>query len=285
MTRLTKTLIGTVVLASSITYALAQSTGNIPQRSIEKIAEDVYRLQNNRHYSLVVITDEGAVVTDPINSGMASYISDQIENLTDQPISHLIYSHSHGDHASGGAILAGGAEVIAHANAPERIDGIAPTRRFDDTLEFSVGDKSFELTYLGPGHGEDLIAVVVRPSNVAFITDAAAPKRLPFRNFGGANVDDWISQVKNITELDFQIFAPAHGNVGTKADANDVLAYMETLRSEVLSGLQTGMTMEELQSNVVMADYSDWLQYESWLPENIQGMANFLITSGQVSKQ
>ncbi len=284
MNRLSKTLIGTVVLASSTTYALAQSTGNLPQRSIVEIADNIYRLQNNRHYSLLVITDEGAVVTDPINSGMATYILDQVHNLTDQPVTHLIYSHSHGDHASGGALLASDSEVIAHANAPERIDGIAPTLRFDDTLEFSLGNKSFELTYLGPGHGEDLIAVVVRPDNVAFITDAAAPKRLPFRNFGGANIDDWISQVKKINELDFEIFAPAHGDVGTKEDAKDVLSYMETLRAEVLNGLQTGMSMEEIQQNVVMEDYSDWNQYESWLPMNIQGMANFLISSGQVSK-
>lgn len=281
MNRLSKTLIGTVVLASTATYAHAQSN-NLPQRSIVEIAEDVYRLQNNRHYSLVVITGEGAVVTDPINAGMASYIRDQIEELTDQPVTHLIYSHSHGDHASGGALLAGGSEVIAHANAPEKIDGVAPTMRFDDTMEFSVGDKDFELTYLGPGHGEDLIVVVVRPSNVAFITDAAAPKRLPFRNFGGANVDDWISQVEKITTLDFDIFAPAHGDVGTKEDADDVLGYMQTLRTEVLNGLEAGMSVEELQESVTMADYSDWLQYEDWLPANIQGMASFLESSGAV---
>jgi len=284
MNRFSKTLIGAVVLACTATYAQAQSN-SAPQRSIVEIADDIYRLQNNAHYSLVVITDEGAVVVDPINTGMAAYIHGQIDNLTDQPITHLIYSHSHGDHASGGALLAGGTNVIAQANAPALIDGVAPTIRFDDTLEFSVGDKEFELTHLGPGHGEDLIAVVVRPDNVAFITDAAAPKRLPFRNFGGANIDDWIAQVKKITELDFEIFAPAHGDVGTKADAFEVLAYMETLRTKVLHGLRAGNSPEELQENIAMADYSDWGQYEAWLPENIQGMADFLQRSGQVTPQ
>jgi len=281
MNRFSKSLIGTVVLASTATYAQAQNS-NIPERSIVEISDNVYRLQNNAHYSLMVITDEGAVVVDPINAGMATYINDQIENLTDQPITHLIYSHSHGDHASGGALLAGGADVIAHANAPDRIDGVAPTSRFEDTMEFSLGDKNFELTYLGPGHGDDLIAVVVRPDNVAFITDAAAPKRLPFRNFGGANIDDWIAQVAKVTELEFDIFAPAHGDVGTKSDAFEVLAYMETLRSQVLYGLKAGKSPAELQESIAMADYSDWKQYEAWLPENIQGMANFLTSSGQI---
>jgi len=44
---------------------LAQSDA---KRSVTEIAEDVYRLQNNFHYSLVVITGEGAVVVDPINA-------------------------------------------------------------------------------------------------------------------------------------------------------------------------------------------------------------------------
>lgn len=284
MNRFSKILIGAVVMASTATYAQGQSN-NVPQRSIVEIADNIYRLQNNAHYSLVVITNEGAVVVDPINSGMAAYIHDQIDKLTDQPITHLIYSHSHGDHASGGALLAGGSDVIAQANAPERIDGVAPTTRFDDTLEFSVGEKDFELTYLGPGHGEDLIAVVVRPDNVAFITDAAAPKRLPFRNFGGANIDDWIAQIKKITELDFEIFAPAHGNVGTKSDAFDALTYMETLRSQVLNGLKAGHSIEELQETITMADYSDWIQYEAWLPQNIEGMANYLQSNDQVTTQ
>ena len=40
--------------------------------------------------------------------------------------------------------------------------------------EFEQCDQRVELTWLGPGHGEDLIAVVVPPSNVALLTEIAA---------------------------------------------------------------------------------------------------------------
>ena len=56
--------------------------------------------------------------------------------------------------------------------------------------EFEQCDQSFELSWLGPGHGGDLIAVVVPPYNVALLTDVAAPKRLPWQNMSGANIDD-----------------------------------------------------------------------------------------------
>lgn len=252
-----------------------------PERSVTEIADGVYRLQNDFHYSLVVLTGEGAVVVDPINADAASWIKSEVAKLTDKPITHLIYSHSHGDHASGGSVLAEGATVIAQANAPAKIDGVEPTLRFEETHEFEHGSKSFELSWLGPGHGEDLIAVVVRPENVAFITDAAAPKRLPWRNMGGANIDDWISQVRKIEALDFEIFAPAHGNVGVKSDAALVRQYMEELKVEVQAGLEEGKSLEQLQKDVTMSDYTDWGNYDSWRIENVAGMADFLVESGQ----
>ena len=256
-----------------------------PKRSVTEIAKDVYRLQNNFHYSLVVITSQGAIVVDPINADAASWIKSEVAKLTDKPITHLIYSHSHSDHASGGEVLAEGATVIAHANAPFVVDGVSPNKRFKDEYQFNIDEKQIELTWLGPGHGEDLIAVVVRPANVAFITDAASPKRLPWRNMGGANVDDWISQVRKIESLDFEIFAPAHGDVGVKSDVTDVRVYMEELRAEVLAGLEAGKSIDVLKTDITMAAYKDWGQYENWLPLNIEGTANFLTSSGQAKVQ
>ncbi|NND91838.1 MAG: MBL fold metallo-hydrolase [Granulosicoccus sp.] len=254
-----------------------------PTRAIDQVAGNVYRFQNNFHYALVVTTDEGVVVVDPINADAAAWLKNELTSITDKPVTHLIYSHSHGDHASGGSVLAEGASVIAHANAPEAIDGVVPTIRFDDTYTFESGDHTFELTYLGPGHGTDLIAVVVRPENVAFITDAAAPKRLPFRDMGGANLDDWIEQIKVVESLDFEVFAPAHGNIGVKADAADARIYMENLREQVLSGLRAGKSVDELTTEITLDEYQDWMQFEEFRPLNIQGMARFLTESGQVN--
>ncbi|MEY8099790.1 hypothetical protein AB9F29_20700 [Falsihalocynthiibacter sp. S25ZX9] len=115
-----------------------------------------------------------------MNAEAAGWLKDNLSQITDKPITHLIYSHSHGDHASGGSVL-GAETVAAQQNAPATIDGVAPTLRVVDTHELIVGSKTFELTYLGEGHGEDMLAVIVRPENVDFITDVAAPKRLPFR--------------------------------------------------------------------------------------------------------
>ena len=183
---LMKSAIAAVALAVSLGGASAQDI----KRSITKVAGDVYRFQNNFHFSLVTVTSAGVVVVDPINAEAATWLKANLSQITDKPITHLIYSHSHGDHASGGTVFqGGGALVIAQENATDAIDGGVPDIRFSEEMDIRVGGKTFELTWLGEGHGQDLIAVVVRPENVAFITDAAAPKRLPYRDFPRSDID------------------------------------------------------------------------------------------------
>ncbi len=149
-------------------------------------------------------------------------------------------------------------------------------------MSMVIGNKTFEFTWLGEGHAKDMIAVVVRPENVAFITDVAAPKSLPFRDMPGSNIDGWIEQVRKLETLDFEIFAPAHGSIGVEQDATEARIYMEKLREQVLAGLQAGASVDDLVASVTLDEYADWGQYEAWRALNVQGMARFLTESGQV---
>ena len=271
----------TIPLLAALLLALpaaAQET----VRKIMQVKDDVYLFQNNFHMSLLVVTGEGVVRVDPINAEAGAWLNENLGEFTDQPVTHLIYSHSHLDHASGGSVH-GDATVIAHENAPEAIDGVAIDMRVGDSHEMTVGEKTIELTHLGPGHGEDMLAVVVRPENVGFIVDVAAPERLPYRDFGGADLGDWVNQIKAAQALDFEIFAPGHGKVGTHADLDTALAYMEDLRAGVLEGLKAGKSVEEIQAELTLDEYSGWIQYEAWRPLNIAGMADYLTRTGQVN--
>ena len=111
-------------------------------REVEKVTGDVYRFRNDGHYTVFTITGDGVVVTDPIDAEAAAWLKAEIEKLTDQPITHLVYSHSHGDHASGGSVFDEAGTVIAHKNAPESIDGVVPNVRFSEEMQFTQGSKS-----------------------------------------------------------------------------------------------------------------------------------------------
>ena len=270
-------LITMVVMAIGASAASAQDA----KREFTRVTDDVYRFKNRFHVNMFVITGNGVLVTDPINPEAASWLRAEIGQLTDQPITHLVYSHSHGDHASGGTEYGDVPNVIVHQNAPENIDLVEPTIRFSDQMSFTVGGKTFELTYLGPGHGNDLVAMVVRPDNVAFVVDAVSSKRLFYRDFPGANVDHWIDQVRKVDALDFEVMIGGHGPVGVKSDVADGIAYLEELRAAVLKGLKAGKSVDELKQSIKMKKYRTWASYDNWRELNVQGMARYLVESGQ----
>ena len=70
---------------------------------------------------------------------------------------------------------------------------------------------------------------------------------------------------------------PAHGATGVKADLGDVITYMETMRAEVLEGIESGLALAQIQDAVLMEDYSDWLNYDSWRTQNVQGWYDYLV--------
>ncbi|NIP76892.1 MAG: hypothetical protein GTN90_13310, partial [Xanthomonadales bacterium] len=193
---------------------------------------------------------------------------------------YLIYSHSHLDSASGGSTFANTATVIAHENAPRDIDGVVPDVRFADQMTFTAGAHTVELTYLGPGHGTDLIAMVIRPENVAFVVDLVSPGRIGYKDFPGIDVGDMIEQIKKVESLDFQTLAPGNGRVGTKADVTAMREYLEWLRDAVAAELKAGKSVDEMVDTLDTSAYENLLAYDVWRDLNIQGMARWLTESG-----
>ncbi len=269
----------TIAIAATITMLALPAFAQDPTRKIHHVTGDVYLFQNNFHMSLIVPTSEGTVRVDPINAEAGAWLNENLGEITDQPVTHLIYSHSHGDHASGGSAHSG-ATIIAHENAPAALDGTEPTMRVGDTHAFELGGKTFELTNVGSGHDNHMLVVTVRPENVAFIVDVANVKRLPFRDFGGANLDDLIGQIESALALDFEVFAPGHGSTGDKSDVEENLVYMNELRAGVLAGLQAGKSVDQIKADLTLDAYSDWGQYEAWRELNIDGMAGYLQSAG-----
>jgi hypothetical protein len=107
-------------------------------------------------------------------------------------------------------------------------------------------------------------------------------KRLFYRDFPGANIDDWIGQVRKIDSFEFEVMIGGHGPVGAKSDVADGIDYLEELRAAVLKGLKAGKSVDELKQSVLMENYRDWAAYDNWRALNVQGMARHLTESGAV---
>jgi len=73
----------------------------------------------------------------------------------------------------------------------------------------------------------------------------------------------------------FKFVATGHGPVGTVKDITAWREYFETLESAVAAGLAAGQTLEQMQQNIKMSEYSQWEGFD-WVPLNVLAMYHFL---------
>lgn len=263
----------TLFLAVLATAASAQDV----KREITNIAGDLYRFQNNFHFSVFLVTGDGIIATDPINAAAAEWLKAELAQRFGQPVRYLVYSHDHADHISGGEVFADTAVVVAHENAKSAIIGegrptAVPGVTFRDSLTIELGGKTVELTYLGKNHSDNSIVLRFPEERALFAVDFIPVRSVAFRDFPDAYIPEWIDSLKAVEQMDFDILLPGHGPVGEKADVAAFRGYMEDLRAEVLAHLRAGRTLEETQALVTLTEYRDWGQYERFLPLNIAGM-------------
>lgn len=271
-----RNIVATATLAFAVANIGLPAMAQEVKRSITKVSGEVYRFQNNFHYSVFVVTDDGIVFADPINKDAANWVKAEMDKRFGKSVTRLVYSHSHFDHASGGTVFTDTATTIVQENAPAVLDGVVPDVRFANRMSFRSGKHTFELTSLGSGHGTDMLAMVIRPENVAYIVDVVSPGRMLFKDLAGIDIDGMIEQIKKIEQLKFEIVTGGHSRLGKMADIVEAREYTEWLRDAVADQLKRGKTVEDIVANLDTSAYKHLLAYDMWRDLNIQGMARYL---------
>jgi len=271
-----RNIVATATLAFAVANIGLPAMAQEVKRSITKVSGEVYRFQNNFHYSVFVVTDDGIVFADPINKDAANWVKAEMDKRFGKSVTRLVYSHSHFDHASGGTVFTDTATTIVQENAPAVLDGVVPDVRFANRMSFRSGKHTFELTSLGSGHGTDMLAMVIRPENVAYIVDVVSPGRMLFKDLAGIDIDGMIEQIREIEQLKFEIVTGGHSRLGKMADIVEAREYTEWLRDAVADQLKRGKTVEDIVANLDTSAYKHLLAYDMWRDLNIQGMARYL---------
>jgi glyoxylase-like metal-dependent hydrolase (beta-lactamase superfamily II) len=256
----------------------AQPAAAPPVREITKIAGEVYRFRNTGHYSVFAVTKAGIIATDPINAEAAEWLKAELKKRFNQPVRYVIYSHDHADHISGGQVFADTALIIAHENAKAAILGekrptaIPNLTISSGTLTIELGGTIAEVSYLGKNHSNNSLVVRFPKERVLFAVDFAPVNSMAFRDFPDAYVDEWIESLKSLEGMDFDILAPGHGPLGSKADVHKFRGYLEDLRGAVLHAIQEGQSLDQMKQSIKLAKYESYPNYKDALAINIEGM-------------
>lgn len=237
-----------------------------------------------------VDTSEGAVLIDTLlNPPQAQKMRDAIlEN--GGPIKYIIYTHGHADHIGGSNAFSGDKpEVIAQSLLPERVEKynllgqhnariaiiqfnipflperkityLEPTRTFDESMTFSLGDKTFEL-YHERAETDDATWVYVPEIKTAFVGDLIIAG---FPNIGNPFKPTrfslpWARALEKVRDKKPDMLI-AHGGraVYLGADAKDVLDVtieaIHSIHDQVIGHINNDVPIDEMIHMVKLPDH------------------------------
>jgi len=242
-----------------------------------QVAENIYSFGSSSTFSMVIVTDEGVIVADPINKNHSEVMLKAIKSITDQPIKYLIYSHSHWDHTGGGQVFKNeGATILSHIDARDWLlehpnpNVIVADEVWEGNLnEIVLGGIPLELRHFGPSHGEGMTVFYLPEEKIIFIVDIVTPKRIAFTIMPDFSPKEWERTLIEVENLDFDIAMFGHKRAfGPASEVTEIREYLQDLRAEIFSMMQEGVNPFMIPSTIELPKYQDWEFYDDWLEMN-----------------
>lgn len=220
---------------------------------VQLLGRGLYMVTENVYQSMFMVYEKGVVVVDAPPS-IAAYIPKAIAEVTDKPITHMIYSHSHTDHIGGAKSLGGRPIIVAQVETKKLLERASdanrplPTKTFADRYTLNVGSQKLELSYHGNGHEPGNIFIYAPEQKTLMAVDVIFPGWMPFRRLALAqDIPGYFAQVEKIKAIDFNTLVSGHvARSGTKDDVELQSAFMNDLKAAAGKALQTTKPGEEL---------------------------------------
>jgi glyoxylase-like metal-dependent hydrolase (beta-lactamase superfamily II) len=270
-----------VAAASILFYTLFSdfAYSQAPAYELQEIKPGVYVVSAGGSNSIFLVTQEGVVVVDA-PPAIGDKIFAAVSNVTDKPITHLIYSHAHKDHI-GAANLFENVTIIAHNETAKILNERNDTNRpvpdmnFSKQMNLPIGDQVLQLLYPGPYHQQGNIFVYLPEDKVLMAVDNVVPGGLLWKHLGVTpDVPALIKSIEQALALDFDVFVGGHGQPGTKQDilvqqeyVNDLrenakAALNEVNRTEVIQGINGSNAITEAYFNALTKSCADKIDAE-----------------------
>ncbi len=268
-------------LAVSILPAMGQAASHSASEAVVEVADGVYAFDPQDGYnSMFIVTDDGVIAIESVNSAHAAGLLEAIKSVTDQPVRFLLNSHNHWDHASGGGVFrAAGATIVSHAKATEWLeanpgqDTVIPDESWSgNRKDIVLGGTTLELHYMGMNHGLGMTVFLLPEAKVAYVADLVTPNRVLFTIVPDFNIKEWLRTLDEIEALDFDQAVFSHSNsgsaIGTKRDVVESREFITDLQGAIVAEFQKGTNPFAIASTVKLPKYETWAGYDQWLEMN-----------------
>ena len=247
---------------------------------VQGLGNGLYMITDNVYQSLFLVYETGVVVVDaPPN--YARYILEAIVAVTDQRLTHIVYSHSHIDHIGGARALGGQPIIIAQEETARLLSKAkdpnrpTPTITFRDKYTLRVGSQVLELSYHGNAHAPGNIFIEAPAQKTLMVVDIIYPGWMPWREFGLArDVPGYFSQVEEINRMNWETLVSGHvQRTGTHADVQLQLEFMNDLKRVTREAMKSVQPGEELDPT---DNANPWAAYRGYIDRVVIRCVNLL---------
>ena len=206
----------------------------IPEKGylVQEIGDQLYSVSDGSYNTMFMVTDEGVIAIDAPPTLGANYLK-AIAEVTNKPITRVIYSHAHLDHIGSAGIFPRNATFIAQqetADELQRAMNVAtntsmvppvPTETFSENMTLKVGNQTLQLDYYGNNHLPGNIFIYTPQQKVLMLVDIIFPGWIPFPYLAIAKDTAGFIEAHDIAlnNYDFDTIVAGHlTRLGTKAD-------------------------------------------------------------------
>lgn len=219
---------------------------------LQKLTQRTYWFQRQFYGTTFYVGDKGVLLFDPLEQ-RAPFMLAAIKEVTNLPVSAIVYSHDHGDHIGDApAVLAALAKagnpaprIIASSATAEKMQRMgsklpAPT----EIVKWPNGSFKFENLVVElhgfehAAHVDDHAAWLLVQEKVVHLPDLVNPDQPPFWEFAGSNSFAYYEQnLHAVDNLDWTYLNGGHGNVGSHADFKFYYRFLGDLKQAVGSAM------------------------------------------------
>ena len=231
----------------------------IPEGSylVDEIGRGLYYVTEGVYQMMFMTTGRGVIAVDAPPT-IGENIIRAIRDVTDEPITHVVYTHSHADHIGAASLYADEADTsqgiwyYAHEETARLLDREwpnvlelgevpKPNDTFRNHLPLHVGDRRLMLDYKGPNHSPDNIFVYAPEQRTLMLVDVIYPGWVPFKDLAvSEDIPGWVQAHDQALSYPFETIVGGHlGRLGNRRDVEVQREYILDLRDDALEALNT----------------------------------------------
>jgi glyoxylase-like metal-dependent hydrolase (beta-lactamase superfamily II) len=205
---------------------------------VEEVRDGLYWVTDGAYNTMFLTTGQGVIVVDAPPSIGENYLK-AIAEVTEEPVTHVIYSHTHNDHVGSINMFPDDATYISHQEVADTLakrndpNRPIPSVTFEEKYTLEVGNQILELEYAGPMHESGNIFIYAPQQKVLMLVDVVFPGWTPFKDLAMAqDVLEFLAAHDKILEYDFDTYIGGHlTRLGTVEDVEIQKEYFQDIQA------------------------------------------------------